>query len=91
MNDPINQQQSSDTPLWFENDAAGESNPVYDPFGSDDTIDTEDPMTKGQSHANQVPAFRARAMTHSPRHKVGNALPSGMIPNLTPGARRIQP
>lgn len=74
-----------------QNAAVGDVSP-YDVFGdSSADSDTEDPVTRGQRTLNSLPMYRAVVPPHARRgkSKVGAHGPTGQIPNLTPGARRI--
>ena len=51
--------------------------------------ESEDPVARGQSPAADIPQFVPYKPTVPPRRVKQGGTPSGRIPNLTRGARRI--
>lgn len=84
MTDPLKQPIPSDDALIFSINASPQPD-----LSSGDGSEEEDPVSRGQATANNLPMFRSR-VPHPPfpRLRGGNAVPLDMV-RLTPGAHLV--
>lgn len=81
---------AGDDALTFEENSMHPAQMYTSGSSDDDSIDTEDPLTRGQSTASRVDMFRAHLPRSRPRFvRGGNRGPVPIVPALTPGAYRI--